>query len=680
MKKQKYSSTMKVLAGAALVLACSGPLHAQTANLVLDNFSSGSQWAQWYGYDTFVYAPGVDDGISGDTGSEYITDNISLGGNVMTLGDVLGGNLYYFGGGSVDFSKYQAIQFDILWDTTSGLTIDQFNTGTNWQSSLFNSPEPQNWVASQGYINGIDLLIESSTNPNNDPDLGSQNIPKNAAFGWQTMSYPIPLADSGGITASEGVVFKKWASPNATNIASTATGAYWIDNLVLIGNTNPIPNPTLAAPVKPIPGLNIFNATEGNSFYDRNEVVADTTSGLSWIGNPGATYSFNMTGFPTAGTNDLYGSEAYMFLVPNAAAEDNAPDYNEPACMVLEVQSTPTGAQTYLSYKVNSPNGEPATPVITNQSTKLFGTYSLTFTGDETGYLTGPDGGTTNFTLNGSDGTNFAETGSAAYNFLFYIGGQANNSYGMSQAVVYNSASITGVSSPVSETFAGETALVNFTNAPTHDLSSVVLVPNNAAYWIDWSLPASGFALENTASLTSPHWNSTFANGLVGLYGTNAQLVLTSDLQTPSTDNYFQLIKRTYSSLLVALPGQTFTSGVGVTGTPSDLPLGGGNGPLWLDTAVAYAVDSGNNLVNTVTAHQILLDCTTDSAASDDFEAGTAENNYETVTMTSGVASFTGSDGFGWGYDGLTAPATETVTVEDQDTSFTAVSSPVTLH
>jgi hypothetical protein len=671
---------MTVLAGAVLALACSGSLHAQTPNLVLDGFTSGSQWFNWDGYSTQVYAAGIDDGLSGDPGSEYITDTFSWGSIPMALADCYDGDTPWYFPSPIDFSQYEAVQFDILWDTTSGLTIDQFNTGTNWQSSLFTTSEPQNYMQAGGYVTGIDLLVDCTLgNLGNSQDLGSQNIPENAGLGWQTMTYEIPPNIADVITASGGVIFSKSYSlnDNSANISAAATANFWIDNLVLIGNTHPIPNPTLGSPIKPIQGLNIFNATESNTFYDRNEVVATTTSGLSWVGHPGASYSFNMASFPTAGTNTLYGPEAYMFLVPNSATEDNAPDQNEATCMIMCIQATTNGSQTFLSYKVNSPNGEPGVAIITNQSAKLLGSYSLTFTGDDAGYLTGPDGGVTNFTLNGADGeTWFAETGSAPYNFLFYIGGQANTNWGIDQAVVYSSAGITGVASPVSETFIGESTLANFSTAPTSDPSAVVLVPASAAYWIAWSAPATGFTLENTASLTSPiTWNSAFANGVIGLFGTNMQLVLNSDLQTPDRNNYFQLVKHSYSDLVVALPGQTFTSGVGVTGTPAPI-----NGPIWIDTAVCYAVDSGNDFVTTVNGNEIQLSCATDTAPSDDFVAGASGNNTEEAAMVNGVASFTGNADFYWGGDGLTAPATETVTITDETTAFTATSSPVTLR
>jgi hypothetical protein len=267
-----------------------------------------------------------------------------------------------------------------------------------------------------------------------------------------------------------------------------------------------------------VPGLNILNATEGNSFYDRNEVLATTTSGLSWVEHSGASYSFGLAGFPT---NAPYGPEAYMFLVPNAAAEDNAPDWNEAACMILEIQSTTNGGgQAILLYKIDQPNAEPTNSVSftsytggpnppttagTNVPTsQLLGTYALTFTGNDAGTVTTPDGTAGSFTLPGGTGATYFKEGPIGsavepvpsgdppqtnnFPFLIYLGGEANDAAGMYQAVVYTNVIVTGVpnGSTVFDYFladanAAPPALqhwaVTWTGGSTADPAAIALIP-----------------------------------------------------------------------------------------------------------------------------------------------------------------------------------------------------------
>ena len=526
-------------------------MRAQIPNLAFDNFATGNNIGAWYGYCTPVYDTGTSD--AGDAGSAYFSNNLSAGTYQLAAFDCFdAGNPWYITT-PVDFAEYTAIQFDVLWDTRSGLTIDQWNTGTNFQGSLFSPPgsEPQNYLATNGFITGMDIEI-CANGDNTDTDLGSIQIPNSAAFGWQTITIPLPPSVVGDITEGNGIIFTKWTGDGAPSLSTLCSWAFWLDNIVLVGGPSP-PPPTLAPPIAAVPGLNIFNATEENSFNDRNEIVATQNSGLSWIGHPGASYSMTISGFPK---NAAYGPEAYMFLVPNSQTEDNAPDSSEATCMILKVQSTPTGGQASLSYKVNDTGHAQDYVTVTKmtgsttagavQSAKLIGTYSVTFTRNDAGYVTVPDGTTGAFALNGADGeTYFTETAVNPYPFLIYLGGQANNASGIDQPVVYASFAATGVSNPLSETFTGKTALSgNWTDyGITTDISSIVMVPPTAPYWIAWSLPAASFFLENAGvpSAQGMSWNSIYTYSPTAMYGTNMQLIANADLQgNASIAQYFR--------------------------------------------------------------------------------------------------------------------------------------------
>lgn len=663
---------MTVLAGAVLVLAFQN--RAQAVPLVYDNFPNpDANIGNWYGYDTPVYAAGTDD--AGDSGSMYFTDQFSLGGNICTAYDgYAGGNPWYVAK-ALDFSQYTELDFDVLWDTTSGLTIDQWNTGTNFQASLYTTPEPQNWMAMNGFITGLDILLSGDGN-NTTTDLGSVNLPKSAAFGWQTVKIPLSPGVVGGANDESAIIFKKWCSgTSAAPLAATTTGKYWIDNIVLQAG-GPPPKPTVSVPQKAVAGLAIFNATAANSFYDRNEVGAVATSGFSWIGHEPATYSYTVASMPQG-----VGADAcYLFIVPNASAvNENGPDYNEPTALVVDTQPLANGgSSTIVTYRVNQPNTEDYTNLMAAPLTSAVqaGTYTLTFTSDSAGYMTVADGTSATFAFPaGANPTvNFAETGATPAPCLLYLGGQANVAAAMDQAVVYTAFSCTGVPSHFSETFTGESALVNFVSTPTHFAAGVVLVKPTDAYWIGWSLPAVGYNLQNRSSMTAGSFANTATYAPITMYGSNVQLVANADLKAPTSSQEFELIQRQYTALLVALPGQTFTSGVGVTGTATGLS----GGAPWTETATAYAVDAGNNLVTAINSDQCSLFTTTDTAASDDFVGPSAN-----AVMASGVATFSGATGtFSWGNDdsgNVDNNSEQTVTVTDLSKTITGVSSQVKL-
>ena len=518
---------------------------------------------------------------------------------------------------------------------------------------------------------------------------------------WHHLSIPINDSD-GTLSSADGL--------DVFMYSTTATGEmdFWLAN-VWLKSSAPQPPPSLTTITPAIPGLNIFNATYGlpsGTYLNRNEAVSTTTSGLSWVGASGnVTYSFNLVGFPNnaVSTPTVGGAEAYMYLIPNSAAEDNAPDWNEPTCMILSVQSTGTSTgQATLSYKVNSPNIEPSGNIVQVQSSQLLGEYQLVFTGNDAGYVQTPDGTMGSFTLNGTDGeTYFTETGSEPYDFLIYLGSQGNIAAAADQAVVYGSVNVTGVSggASVSTTFNNIAVpsdalpanwITSGTGPITSENAAVVIVPTTARYWVTWTSPASGFVLQDTSSLSSPNWQAVLTYTKIPLSGLGTpafftQLVDAGDLQSPTSSQYFNLVQRTYGgascagSLLVAVPGQTVTISGGVysvAGTPSTISGGAPwevgvltthvtvvNGvvstPQALGTIYVYALDATGHLVTSVSDGISLYT----GGADPDPDAG--DFTGAAHTMVNGIATFPPSDGIGWGNAGLTGPVLQTIQVID---------------
>lgn len=619
---------------AGLILAASATLQA-TPNFVVAAFATGTQgensqtdgtYGQYngdclevgYGAGTITWDGTHFDAADGSTGSAYITATFGAANNTedyIMMGP--GYNNWYFEGdsgscptGTVDGTQYHALQFDILYDTNSALTLQEFNTGDGWPTNYFVDPAVgPNYMATNSYYTaGLNVLFFTGSGGGT-VGIGSFQVPAGAATSWQTVT--IPYSDGiAGLGPVAGVIFDGYFGGGG-ELVGNYNASFWIDNLQLIGNATLSPPPTMYPPTTATPGLNIFNASVGTGAYpysDRNEVLAKITNGLSWVGHPGASYSFNMASFPN-GSN--FTGEAFMFLVPNAVSADQAADYNESNCVVLEVQSTATGTQAIIQVKTNLPSSETYSTIATVQSTQAAGNYTLTFTGDDAGTLTTPDGSSTNFTfLSGTGAAYFAEGGSKP-NFLIYLGTQANDATFVNKPVVYQSVTVSGPpnGSSISENFVTDanngTAMQNWGstwpgNGTTYPAGNV-LVPTNGVYWVSWSLPSSGYGLVDTSKLgTSASWNSVGTFAPIALYNVDQQLVASQDLTGPQAE-YFAMVHRTFSQLVVVLPGQTFTPGKapGYSGTPAPVSLDGQ--PYAQEIVTVYAVDSGYNPVPGIT-------------------------------------------------------------------------------
>jgi hypothetical protein len=421
------------------------------------------------------------------------------------------------------------------------------------------------------YTPGVDFVL-SDNDIQHTVDLGSINIPDAAAFGWQTMTVPIPASAGPLISNMNAMLFYKLASRGGPIVSTNATGKFWVDNLVLVAAPQPSTNPVVSIlPGAPVQGLNVWNLTTNNSYFDRNDVCTISTNGLSWAGsttNPNpfqVIYSFTLAGFPA----NAPASTAWMMLVPNATAVDGGSanvDWNEATCLVMDINSTTNNAANIsLWYKTNQPNTENAPNVVqvgfdgTNNTygkdtngnnipapapascPNILGIYSLVFTNANDGYVAGPDHVHHPFSM-GTDGSAwFAENSSSNVPFLVYLGGQANTAAGMNQPFGFSDMIIRGVPNGFSEYFINESAMVNVTNGTSTDPSGVFLVPSRSLFWLSWAPPTAGFVLENAAGLSGP-WQDTIHNPQIAGYGEMLQLVDQSDLLAPTNAQYFQLV------------------------------------------------------------------------------------------------------------------------------------------
>jgi len=588
--KHKISSGLAM--AVLILLGGTGLSYALTSDLTVQSFDANANGVgNWYGSGTYTW-DGTQDNSGNSGGSLYITSlNDASSDTPLNPYVCMNGGNPWWDAGHVDLTLYSAIDFDIKWDNAnSAITLGEFNDVSTWPVMYGTGHD------GDPYSKGFNIKVVNPSGPSW-IQMGSTNVPAGAAIGWAHVHFPIDITIP-NIGDVSGVDLEKWDNSYNTIIGSPVA-KFWIDNIVIKGTAAPPPPPTVKAPIVPIkgeigsnlPGLNIWNSTEGNTFYDRNEVELVQNTGLSWVSHPGTTYSFTITNYP--GSENC---EAYMFLVPNPAFSEEAPDWNESTVAVVEVQGDPFNATGSFSFKTNEPNAGTYTAVgnvhpVAN-TTGVLGTWSVTFSSDTALTLTAPDGTTASYTLPPAVAAEFAEgTG-----FNVYLGGQANNADAMNQAVIYANFGVTGNATPVSDNFLADSTLNTsvWSKTVSHNPQAVFVAPADSVQVVTWTLPATGFGLQTSGSEdANAVWTQPSAGPVFALYGEEAQVVHSGELPG-GNDTYFRLIKRVASQLEILLPGQSNVVGVGVSGNfdTSQVYVGA------IVTLTVNLVDATYNIVN----------------------------------------------------------------------------------
>jgi hypothetical protein len=493
-----------------------------------------------------------------------------------------------------DLTSYTNISF---WIRADPSTAPRSLQGTNLD---YGSIIPGLWYSPNG-------------NTNTFVPLGSVTIPLSASNAWVHLNMPIP-ASTPNLNQMAGFGFNVQSYGTATAQGGTNYGypagqvsVFYLDSLQIQSGTKP-PPPTISAPSKPIPGFNAIATTPGTAGqYNREQLVTTADTGYTFVGQPNASYSWNIASMPT-GTGGNF-QQHFFICGPGAPGPyDQAIDYNFPNVFWVTVQQSDAGVAN-MSFRlktnepdgngmlfnttsptdtVNNPNGWPVEPIATlADPSGAQGNWTVKVSGGTSITITSPTGLSTNFSITSAQAALFADPVTAV------LGGQPNNPNGAGKAVVYSSFTASGVGSPFTDNFLTDTSFnTNFWN-PTvsSDLNGVVLVPTNAAYWVAWSLPAGGFSLQTKANLTTAGGWTQPGGLMIQDNGQEQQLLLSSQLPSPG-QGYFQLIQFHASTLQVLFDGQTNAPGttLGYTGSPT--PISGAD----LDQAIANvtinAVDS----------------------------------------------------------------------------------------
>ena len=491
---------------------------------------------------------------------------------------------------------------------------------------------------------------------------GSVEIPGNASNTWVHIQVPIDHTLA-GITTIPGICFDY----NQYGGYPTNDLNFWIGNLVVHYSGLPPPPPS-GTLTKVVPGLTQF--ADNQPSYNRIDIRTDQsgTANLTWVGNPGAKFSWTIASFPPAAySNYLSG----LSLTPDAVASQDYsdPDWSASNDLWIAIQNNADGTATAgIAWKTNQPAGNSqlfsptngqliAYNVQTNGLTvpSAVGTWSLTFV-DNTHVTLTYSNGSTVLSTNAVLDPNFVALCGGYIGAYLYSSPTVNANIG--QWCTYSKYQITGVGTPVNEdltsgALASPFLILNsqnyyYTGDYTNNPPNQVFATAADAYWFAWTLPDANFSPISGSNIAaksswSPISGTYFQNGATHV------LELTKSQLPGTSQGYFGLIQRVATQIQVLLPGQTNApnTALGYTGTPTPISISGQG--LTTTTITVNACDANWNIVSVTDEIQI--------TGSSDAAAYLPESN---VFMTGGTAQFVDPNGILFQTTGL-----QTVTAGD---------------
>jgi hypothetical protein len=528
-----------LLATTLLGLALSGAAtvcQAQSTDFIIDTFDSDTSaaWTRWWGAasQSYEFDPSVDAQGNSNSGSLKATIGYDIASNA---GDNQFAVQNYFATSdgtkvTLDGTQYTNLVFDVRFDPSSPTRPVTGDFGY-WEFGLIPSDSSQTWLGALSATNGNWIHVAVPLDP---------TVPK--------------------MNAIQGVVFKMWAGDTSVggNNQLTGTTIFWVDNIKLIDNTNTAapPPPTLSI-TKATPGLQLF-ASKSGSQYQRQNIYTLNNTGYSWVDNPNpTTYSLTIKDYPNGSHS---GFQTQIFLTPGAALPtwETSPDWNEPNIVFLDIQNNADGtANATFRYKVDQANGNsmlynanpangPVGALASIGNPTPLGKWSVTFSNATSVTLTTPSGTSTNFTMPSQAATLFADP------LYAYFGVQPNALNNIGQSATFGRVQITGVSAPLDDNFAGvrqDPSSPPILDPATWQVSAedpvgIVLVPPDSICGLDWTLPASGFALRASSSLAPGSWVDSGLTNIVQIGNRMRVVVPTSSPSLPATNHlYFQLVK-----------------------------------------------------------------------------------------------------------------------------------------
>ena len=534
------------------------------------------------------------------------------------------------------------------WDAIAPYDTTIVYDGTYFTNLEFDiKMDPSDPLSAAGDYGVIGIGLVDRGTPNGAREAGTVLIPGIASNTW--VHFSVPVNRSAIYLSNPGVIgpvftYSTWDNGGQPFLTNAVT--MYIDNLRVRLGAVTNPPPTLSIQ-KVMPGLNFVQGSISGQFDRQNIRTVNSTTGTpinySWVGaatvgNP-VTYSFNISQWNAPDLN------FHIYITPGVGGE-SASDYNETNVMILQIgQQPPDGTVVSLIWKTNFPsfNGTNIAVMVTNQS--LLGTWKLQFTSDTAAAIIAPDSTSYPFTVDPGLVTGLANP---VY-ISFGLNPKANTNTILGESVVISQIGIQGVGSLSSVATVTNDNFLADSHLDTNSWvvnalygNSIVFVPANTSYSVNWTIPDTGFSLITSPSLTAlGTWTSISATKIALTPGSR---VLVPNSSLPAGPNaFFALVKRTFTKLQILLPGETAAPNTpsGKTGTPLAQSAG-----VPFDVIV-NAVDANWNVVN-VSNDQIAFTSTGDflvvsTQTQPSLSGGTVTATVEFMTG-SGSATITASD------------------------------------
>jgi len=613
-------------------------------------------------------------------GSLQIVDDWGAGSSFFIDGWFSGNT--YDSGATTNLLLFTNITFQVQWDNVdSTISIDQFNDNEG-----------------AGGDQGVQLwaIPTDNGNANDWITLGSFNIPDSASTGWQTINVPVNKAIP-GISTIRGLGFKKYTGSGLTGWAY-----FYVDNITLQGTGTLPAGPTLSLVTSSPQGLNIYDDLNA---YDRQSIATVVTNAgpdydYSFADSTTpTTYSFTVAQFPATNYANYW---IYIFIMPgdNIPITETSPDYNEANVIAFSIESLAdsTNVLGTLNYKVDEPSGNTymyQNPAVAGEGGRVgtvtnangaIGTWRMTIDNEGNITLQSPDGHHSTMALAAGDVSDF--TGPVTV----YWGTQPNTA-GWGQDVVLNNVSITGDSI--------NTLNVNLTQplnpaqmvAAASSPSLLFTTPTNAAYWLQWTLPDVGYALQGASSLTGPWTSIVGAPVITGVFtntfDSSASFDNGRNYNPPPMGVAYDYGNATANSVAWA-SGPTYDAGGSPTSGSLELNWtwnytanGAGSADFTMDLFPSAIDCSGGTL-----SFDIMVDPSSTAGGYSDygyFQVFTRDESYNTTGTSLGEGLITAAGGTtgGWGHVSIVLGADTLVrglTFQDYNDSGRAINGSETIY
>ncbi|MCP5522373.1 MAG: hypothetical protein H7A46_12580 [Verrucomicrobiales bacterium] len=251
------------------------------------------------------------------------------------------------------------------------------------------------------------------------------------------------------------------------------------------------------------------------------------------------------------------------------------PDWSQPDVVFFDMRVADDGTfNATFRYKTDMPDSNSfmfggAGELGSVASSTAVGVWGMTFNDDTSITIFSPEA-STDLVLPAAAAEKFNDA------VTVYFGAQPNVTSYIGQKTVLARARISGAvgGTDITDDFPGPLDTDTWELAAENP-AGIMILNDDAAFWLGWSLPDTGFGLQATTDVVAGEWNPyAGATSILPTGATKSVLIAKSGL--PGEDmGYWRLAKRMFTQLQILWPGESNAPGTptGKTGTPDPVPL-----------------------------------------------------------------------------------------------------------